>query len=332
MVRTMETFWDQQHGNGIDDWIAGPAEVIEQIKDLLCCGGVRRPRRVLVTGCGTSGLSEALNDYRPQTASLKSPESNGTDKLLHVVSMDISRVAIATMNRRRPDMEWVHGDCTALQDLFPKPGSFDLVVDKGTYDTLLFRAKRRERYRLATAYLAGVSHLLGTRGHLVMISPRPKVPFLSAVPGREWGWSVNPARPLGGLATLVASRGKGERPRAGHLHVCVKPPAVAVAGVALPRRKRIASKLGAEDLRMLEKLRDAPVLSVLQERCRAQDKKNYPLADALRTLLRRRGIIVEDTMAEFRSGTGGRYRWRRDGEDFSKNPSTARAEVTGSAP
>mmetsp|Transcript_16158 Transcript_16158/g.63009 ORF Transcript_16158/g.63009 Transcript_16158/m.63009 type:complete len:270 (+) Transcript_16158:70-879(+) len=82
--------------------------------------GERHPR-ILVLGCGNSGLSAALHDTGAK----------------EVVSMDFSDVVLERMRERyhhRPDMQWVQ--CDALDMNCFEEGSFDAVIDKCTLDAI----------------------------------------------------------------------------------------------------------------------------------------------------------------------------------------------------
>eukprot|EP00756_Hemistasia_phaeocysticola_P057618 Hpha_TRINITY_DN34225_c0_g1::TRINITY_DN34225_c0_g1_i1::g.34332::m.34332 len=112
-----------------------------------------RPFRILELGCGISGLATAL------AAAIPTAEVTG---------VDISEAAVEEATRRlrlveqsvRSRIEYVVGNVCELDVTRFPSHSFDLIVDKGTSDTLLFRGRRSDRDALITKLRGEIRRLL----------------------------------------------------------------------------------------------------------------------------------------------------------------------------
>ena len=93
--------------------------------------------KVLV-GCGTSDLSTFGCKRRPR------------DEHRHFSSGDQSHES------KCPNLDFRVSDCTKLREQFDV-GAFDVVVDKGTLDTLLFRTPKDAHNDLIAEYEKGVA-------------------------------------------------------------------------------------------------------------------------------------------------------------------------------
>jgi SAM-dependent methyltransferase len=111
-------YWDERYRSNDTtfDWFVS----FDALKDIIL--PLARPdSRVLVVGCGNSRLSAQLYDCGVQ----------------QITNIDISDVVIAQMKGRYREMDkmtWTRMDVTRLD--FPD-ASFDVVIDKGTIDSLL---------------------------------------------------------------------------------------------------------------------------------------------------------------------------------------------------
>jgi 2-polyprenyl-3-methyl-5-hydroxy-6-metoxy-1,4-benzoquinol methylase len=70
-----------------------------------------------MVGCGNAKLSEEMY----------------ADGFTNILNIDISEVVIYKMKEAHPEMTWDVADATQMTY---EDGSFDLVIDKGTYDAL----------------------------------------------------------------------------------------------------------------------------------------------------------------------------------------------------
>ena len=153
-MEKQESFWDGAHGqchiaqrskhSVPDDWILSSASTVEVIENTLNSNTkwIRKNEKVniLVVGCGTSSLSVDLQ--------------RKYDEFIDVTSIDISGVAILAMKKKYPALKFLKADCCKLPDFFKKQ-QFDVVLDKGTADTLLFRVKRdKARRKICDYFLA----------------------------------------------------------------------------------------------------------------------------------------------------------------------------------
>eukprot|EP00943_MAST-04B_sp_MAST-4B-sp1_P005480 g5480.t1 len=183
-MEAQERFWNEAHGDsdakkadiGVpvariypDDWILSSSQTVNIFEKLILTSwqkvvGDIKPIKVLVAGCGTSDLSVDLFNKYPN--------------ILDITSIDISDVAISSMKHKHPKMKFLKVDCCKLKEYF-KDEKFNVVIDKGTADTLLFRIKRSKSRDKICQYFDGVKHLLHENGHFIVITPRKKMYKLS---------------------------------------------------------------------------------------------------------------------------------------------------------
>ncbi|KAM9315588.1 EEF1A lysine methyltransferase 4 [Gastrophryne carolinensis] len=142
---------------------------------------VLRPNtRGLVLGCGTSSMSIEL--YKEGVSPL--------------VSIDYSPICIKAMEERHaevPEMSWMVMDARQLQ--FPD-GSFDLVIEKGTLDSMMVDEKDPWRVTTATVclvdeVLSEVSRVLAPNGCFVSITFSPPHFRTRHYAQLKYDWSVS---------------------------------------------------------------------------------------------------------------------------------------------
>lgn len=113
-------YWDERYkaNDTTFDWFVS----FDALKDIILPYTTSKPDcKVLVVGCGNSRLSPQLYDCGVH----------------QIINIDISEVAISQMRARYREMDkmmWARMDVTRLE--FPE-ASFDVVIDKGTIDSLL---------------------------------------------------------------------------------------------------------------------------------------------------------------------------------------------------
>ncbi|CAM9451177.1 unnamed protein product [Ectocarpus sp. 12 AP-2014] len=120
VVYKAKEYWDSRFSEEESyDWLASYADIAEYLHE-----AVPRDARVLVVGCGNSGLSADMYDdgYRR----------------VDMLSTDFSAVVIDKMRAKhlaaRPGLRWEKMDMLALA---VKDASFDAVVDKAAMDALM---------------------------------------------------------------------------------------------------------------------------------------------------------------------------------------------------
>lgn len=203
--------WDQLHARprlGNDptfDWFFGYEEVQGLLLPLLqeSQSQTAGPVRVLDVGCGTSSLCANLYAKSPQP--------------VDVLGVDFSPVAVAHMNRLleagldpgHPDsrLRFLQADAQNLESV-ASSGSFELVLDKGTWDAVA-RGGLPGSYRVLSECL----RVLSPRGTLVQFSdedPDVRLPCLEqgSQGSRGWKVTVQELGPFGGItyfAYLVQS-------------------------------------------------------------------------------------------------------------------------------
>ncbi len=149
--------WDkiflQEEAPEPDEWFVPYAALAEWF-------GGRGRLRVLVAGCGRSALGVEL--WRLGH---------------HVVNLDISEVAIEQMRERHPECVWVVGDVTNMTGLV-RDGCFDVVVDKGTSDTLCFRVSTKQKHMrtvMLRSFLTESYRVLASGGRLLVVTTRARI-------------------------------------------------------------------------------------------------------------------------------------------------------------
>ena len=181
-MEQQEKFWDEVHCQDSqntkepDDWILSSAESMKIIETKILQPMIKTRNnnnnnnkiRLLIAGCGTSNLGIDL--YKKYS------------NILNITNIDISNVAISTMKNKCPNnnnMKFFKVDCCKLKEYFNNDDvnnqKFDVVIDKGTADTLLFRVKRNKSYKKICQYFDGVQEILANNGHFLIISPRKKM-------------------------------------------------------------------------------------------------------------------------------------------------------------
>lgn len=140
MNKTIQ-FWDRQHAEGTaTEWIYAPSD---ELCDAIL-GPVLALRRekitVLEIGCGTSRLAMDLCDFFHR---------RHPDKSLTMLATDASSVCIEQQRARNKQSDQCSYEVWNILEE-KKDWKFDMVLDKGCVDTLLFRAKKGEE-------LAGVA-------------------------------------------------------------------------------------------------------------------------------------------------------------------------------
>lgn len=191
------SYWDRMFADppaSKEDWIVSP-----QLLSATMHKHVRPTDRILIVGCGVSGLAFSLF------------KELGCQK---IVSTDISDVAIQQMAAKHADtpLIWKVADATSLAEF--EDGSFDVIIDKGTSDTFFFRYKSHQRLEMAEKMFEACARVLTIGGRYIDITPRKKVPELDKYfPSFE---SVQ----LDGEANVVATRDGRMRPA--FVHVCTK--------------------------------------------------------------------------------------------------------------
>jgi len=154
MLRSTEWWDDYFTTHGIEDWVMSAQAAAEVFQEY--CSSAPYGSSVLVVGCGSSELPMLLHQQG-----------------FRVTAVDISEVVIRDMAQHEGPT-WLVADVT---DLPFNSNAFDVVLDKGTSDTLFFRVKRRFRCALVSSMWREVMRVLGPHGLYVNVTPRKAVPW-----------------------------------------------------------------------------------------------------------------------------------------------------------
>jgi SAM-dependent methyltransferase len=152
-------YWDAayaQLGDQIDDWLQS-YEVLRP-----CLSVVKPEHSILILGCGNSPLGEQMYDegYR------------------RITSIDFSPPVIALMRARAAGRAGLVYEVMDARDLRFAEGSFDAVIDKGTFDAIVCTP---DDHAAVSRACAEVVRVLGPGGVFVSVSlapPRRRLPLL----------------------------------------------------------------------------------------------------------------------------------------------------------
>ncbi|XP_074859967.1 EEF1A lysine methyltransferase 4 [Carettochelys insculpta] len=150
-------FWDSRYretGTAPSEWFGGLASFREQLEAELRPGD-----RILVLGCGNSALSYDLFQL------------GYTD----ITSIDYSPVCIAGMRARYGQCQGLRWAVMDAQDLAFTDGSFDVVLEKGTLDSMMVGETdpwnvTPETAALLDQVLKEVSRVLRSGGRFISIT------------------------------------------------------------------------------------------------------------------------------------------------------------------
>mmetsp|Transcript_20310 Transcript_20310/g.20431 ORF Transcript_20310/g.20431 Transcript_20310/m.20431 type:complete len:720 (+) Transcript_20310:228-2387(+) len=152
-----------------EEWICDVKDIVKYIPSQI----LSVPSTLLEIGCGQSMLLEHLYDL-------------DTMNICKFVAMDISHVAIENLKKRcifshRERISAYVADATRLpHDKFPT-NSFDVVIDKGTSDSLQFRGRNKEMRLLRIQLFREVYRVLSKNGMYLVITPKHRLQFVREV-------------------------------------------------------------------------------------------------------------------------------------------------------
>ncbi|ELP92484.1 hypothetical protein EIN_523820 [Entamoeba invadens IP1] len=123
-----ETFWEDRYKTDSNtfEWLSNYEEISNILDEWLM--NFKKSSRLLVTGCGTSELTQKLSVI-----------GNWSD----IVSMDCSPSVIEAMKKKYPS-QGVTWDVNDLTHMTYRDGEFSIIIDKATIDALLAADKNSE--------------------------------------------------------------------------------------------------------------------------------------------------------------------------------------------
>ncbi|KAM5163411.1 EEF1A lysine methyltransferase 4 isoform 1-T1 [Mantella aurantiaca] len=175
-------YWDARYERERELSAAGGHEWFGHYPDFahLVRRQLRPGLRALVLGCGTSSLSADLY----------------AEGVSPIISIDYSPICIKEMTEKNaciPEMSWLVMDARQLQ--FPDE-SFDLVIEKGTLDSMMVDEKdpwniTPETVNLVDEVLSEVSRVLAPRGCFISVTFSPPHFRARHYAQPKYDWSVS---------------------------------------------------------------------------------------------------------------------------------------------
>lgn len=153
-------FWDHRYTKDTEpfDWYYG----YDKYKDLIN-EFISKDQRVMIAGCGNGHFIEDMAD-------------DGYDVL---VGIDISRVVISQMEIRCKDFDQITFQQTNLLDSNIPDGSYDAIVDKALFDSILCSQSGGEK--MVAVYIFEIDRMLTNDGVFFLVTygnPDDRLRFL----------------------------------------------------------------------------------------------------------------------------------------------------------
>jgi EEF1A lysine methyltransferase 4 len=194
-------YWDERYAREAEpfDWYQRWTGIRE-----VFIHHVQPQHRILHIGCGNSKLAEDMHE----------------DGYVNSVNIDISQVVIRAMQERYREMsglEFRHMDGKKMEF---KDKSFDVIIDKGTMDTILCGENSTGNTQ---RYLGDVSRVLADHGTFLVVSygqPAQRQPYLDK-PEFRWDITVHQvAKPS--IPTNPTPSEDKDTPNVHYIYVCKK--------------------------------------------------------------------------------------------------------------
>lgn len=167
-------FWDIQYSSrsintDTEEWICGGSDILKFVElSPFHSEKFKYAKNVLEIGCGDPALSEILAPVYQNSRFL---------------CVDISVVAVSNVRDRcilcpLDNVSANVVDITNLpSDQFPDK-KFDIIIDKGTSDTLQFRVRSRESRVLLEKLFRDMYRILAPNGIYIIITPKVRIRYL----------------------------------------------------------------------------------------------------------------------------------------------------------
>lgn len=197
-------YWNQRYEKDSEpfEWYQSYEGMEETLASFLT-----QDSKVLVPGCGNSRLSEEI--YEKKTKK--------------VTSVDISSVAIEAMKEKHPDRPGLTYSIMDVRKLDFHPGVFDVIVDKGTLDSLLCSD---EADRNAALACAEYSRVLAPGGVCLILSYGVPENRLALLQADKHGWDLKPTIMIGKPSLKLEleedERSATKKEEVHYCYVCVK--------------------------------------------------------------------------------------------------------------
>ena len=213
--RTLVDYWDDFYGANESsiEWIVPPnACMMDHMRPHIPIVA-NAPCRIVEIGCGTSTLARELLVYL---------QDNDTDVRIQMTATDVSETAIQQNKRRDTEnnnnmVEYLVWDvlADAPGKVFDNP-VFDVVLDKGCFDTILFRTAKRKVEQVAAKFLNHVVECMSENSVYLIVTPRRKHGLLKTFQG----FVSTERHSL--ASTASAEIYKADKNTQSYLHVCRK--------------------------------------------------------------------------------------------------------------
>lgn len=195
-------YWDERYTRDPEpfDWYQRWSGVRDVLLPFL-----EEKSQILVIGCGNSRLSEEMYD----------------EGFTNITNVDISNVVIKAMQdkyKEKQGMSFAQMDVKALENA---EGSFNIVVDKGTLDSILCGEQSTHNVHKA---LSEITRVLDPKGVYVSISHGQPSYRLSYLQRPELGWEVTVQtvlKPMMGMANAQSNQPE-DKDNVHYIYVCKK--------------------------------------------------------------------------------------------------------------
>jgi len=194
-------YWDERYTRDPEpfDWYQRWSGVSELVKPF-----ITPTSQILVVGCGNSRLSEDMFD----------------EGYTNITNVDISMVAIKSMQEKYRDKVGMTYAQMDVRSMDSPDASFNVVVDKGTLDSVLCGESSTGNVQKA---LNEITRVLDSKGVYVCISHGQPSYRLSYLQRPEFGWDVKVhtvLKPMMGMQQDSANQ--EEKDNVHYVYICTK--------------------------------------------------------------------------------------------------------------
>jgi len=193
-------YWDERYTRDPEpfDWYQRWAG----LKDIIC-EHVKPNHLILNTGSGNSRLSEEMFE----------------DGFTNITNVDISSVVVNSMKEKYADKQGMSYECQDVRQLGAGDGTFDVVLDKGTLDSLMCGEGSTHNTQKA---LLEITRVLNSNGVFICVSHGQPSYRLTYLQKADYGWSVKTQTVQKPMMGTTASSTSEEKDNLHYVYICSK--------------------------------------------------------------------------------------------------------------